>query len=122
MLFGNLTETHEVPREDWVNGPFRILLEAIEEKTGEQCEFVPGYPSHFSNGYFTIRPYCWDFEDENEAQKPNFEIPAENFRLTWYKYPFRGSYSSEKLSPKRWNFLIQSCILSLGAPGKLPNG
>jgi hypothetical protein len=45
--------------------------------------------------------------------KPNFEIPSENFRLTWYKYPFRSSYASEKLTPKRWNDLVQKCIKSL---------
>jgi hypothetical protein len=51
--------------------------------------------------------------DEEEMEKPNFEVPSENFSLTWYKYPFRGSYSSEKLTPKRWNDLIQKCIKSL---------
>jgi hypothetical protein len=100
---------YKVPRESWVEGPFRILLEHIAEKTeGKDTSDVP----HFSNDFFTIRPYYWQDEEE-EFMEPNFEIPSENFELDWYKYPFRNSYSSEKLTPKRWNDLIQKCIASL---------
>ncbi len=109
MLFGNSTEEYSVPRESWMGGPFQILISAIEEKTGEKDY---GYTPHFSNDFFIIRPYyCGDEEDEMD--KPNFEVPSENFRLTWYKYPFRSSYASEKLTPKRWNDLVQKCIKSL---------
>lgn len=72
----------------------------------------PYYDQEFSNDFFTIRPYYWG-EDEDEICKPNFEIPSENFELDWYKYPFRNSYSNEKLTPSRWNDLIQKCIASL---------
>ena len=67
---------------------------------------------NFTNDFFIIRSYYWG-DDEEEMDKPNFEIPSENFKLTWYKYPFRSSYSSEELTPKRWNDLIQKCIESL---------
>ena len=109
MLFGNPTEEFPVPRQSWMSGPFQILMDAITEKTGEKDY---GYTPNFSNDFFTIRSYYWG-DDEDEMEKPNFEIPSENFSLTWYKYPFRGSYSSEKLTPKRWNDLIQKCIKSL---------
>jgi hypothetical protein len=110
MLFGNSTEEYSVPREKWMGGPFQILIDAINEKTGEKDY---GYAPHFSNDFFIIRPYYWGDEEDEEAIKPNFEIPSENFRLTWYKYPFRSSYASEKLTPKRWNSIIQKCIKSL---------
>ena len=110
MLFGNPTQEYPVPREKWMSGPFEILMDAIAEKTGDK-NFI--YSPDFSNDFFTMRSYCWDYEDEEEAIKPNFEVPSENFSLTWYKYPFRGSYSSEKLNPKRWNEIIQKCIKSL---------
>jgi len=109
MLFGNSTEEYSVPREKWMDGPFQILIDAINEKTGEKDY---GYAPHFSNDFFIIRPYYWG-EDENEMELPNFEVPSENFSLTWYKYPFRSSYASEKLTPKRWNDLVQKCIKSL---------
>jgi len=111
MLFGfhNPTEEYSVPREKWMGGPFQILIAAITEKTGEKDY---GYTPHFSNDFFTMRPYYWG-DEEDEMDKPNFEIPSENFRLTWYKYPFRSSYASEKLTPKRWNDLVQKCIKSL---------
>ena len=109
MLFGNPTQEYPVPREKWMGGPFEILMDAIAEKTGDK-NFI--YSPDFSNDFFTIRRHYWG-EDEEEMDKPNFEVPSENFSLTWYKYPFRGSYSSEKLTPKRWNDLIQKCIKSL---------
>ena len=110
MLFGNPTEEYPVPRESWMSGPFQILMDAITEKTGEKDY---GYTPHFSNDFFIIRPYWWGDEEDEEASKPNFEVPSENFSLTWYKYPFRSSYASEKLTPKRWNDLVQKCIKSL---------
>jgi hypothetical protein len=111
MLFGPpISYNNLVPRENWVEGPFSILVDAIKEKTGDK-NF--GWVYDFSNDFFTMRSYCWDCDDEEEMDKPNFEVPSENFSLSWYKYPFRGSYSSEKLNPKRWNDLIQKCIKSL---------
>jgi hypothetical protein len=110
MLFGNPTEEYSVPRENWVSGPFQILIDAITEKTGEKKDY--GYAPHFSNDFFTILPYYWGYE-EDEMNKPNFVIPSENFRLYWYKYPFRSSTANEKLTPKRWNYLVQKCIKSL---------
>ena len=109
MLFGNPTEEYSVPRESWIEGPFQILIDTITEKTGVK-NF--GYTPNFSNDFFTIRSYYWG-EDENEMELPNFEVPSENFKLTWYKYPFRSSYANEKLTPKRWNDIIQKCLKSL---------
>jgi hypothetical protein len=109
MIFGNPTQEYKVPRESWMNGPFQILIDAITEKTGEKDY---GYTPHFSNDFFIMRPYYWGDEEE-EMELPNFEVPSENFKLTWYKYPFRSSYASEKLTPKRWNEIIQKCIESL---------
>ncbi len=95
----------KVPRESWVEGAFSILVSAIQEKTEEES-------LDFSNDFFTIRSYYWG-DDEDEMLEPNFEIPSEDFNLDWYKYPFRNSYASEELTPKRWNDLIQKCIKSL---------
>jgi hypothetical protein len=105
----NNMEIHHVPREAWVEGPFQVLINAIKEKTGSKDY---GYTHAFSNDFFIIRPFYWG-DDEEEMDKPNFEVPSEDFWLHWYKYPFRGSYSSEKLSSKRWNDLMQKCINSL---------
>lgn len=109
ILFGNPTQEYLVPREKWVQGPFEVLMNAILEKTGDK-NFI--YAPNFSNDFFTIRSYYWG-DDEDEMNKPNFEVPSENFKLSWYKYPFRGSYSSEKLNSVRWNFIVQKCIQSL---------
>ena len=139
MLFGNPTQEYPVPREKWIENPYYELCFEIlkiqhpyeindngspksevelkweaEEKEKYHSQFYGSTDVYdFSNDFFTMRSYCWDYEDEEEASKPNFEVPSENFSLTWYKYPFRSSYSSEKLNHKRWNDLIQKCIKSL---------
>lgn len=109
MLFGNPTEEYSVPRKSWMNGPFKILIDAIRKKLGEKDygDILP-----FSNNFFIIRPYYWG-DEEDEMKLPNFEIPSKNFRLYWYKYPFRSSTANEKLTPNSWNDLIQKCIRSL---------
>ena len=137
MLFGNATEEYSVPREKWIETPYYNLCFEIskiqhpyvvndnfskseEELKWEEEEREKYYSQfyestevqNFTNDFFIIRSYYWG-DDEEEMDKPNFEIPSENFKLTWYKYPFRSSYSSEKLTPKRWNDLIQKCIKSL---------
>jgi hypothetical protein len=138
MLLGNSIQEYPVPREKWVSGPFEILCfnihtikhpykvgdmpksqEELEWEQKQKEEYLSQFYGSteccdFSNDFFTIRSYYWG-DDEDEMKKPNFEIPSENFFLTWYKYPFRGSYSSEKLNPKRWNNLIQKCIESLNS-------
>jgi hypothetical protein len=120
MLFGNPTQEYPVPREKWIENPYYELPKSevelkweAEEKEKYHSQFYGSTDVYdFSNDFFTIRSYYWG-EDEEEMDKPNFEVPSENFSLTWYKYPFRSSYSSEKLTPKRWNDLIQKCIKSL---------
>ena len=132
------TQKYPVPREGWIENPYYELCFEIlkiqypyeiddngssksEEELKWEAEEKEKYHSQFygstdvwgfSNNFFTIRSYYWG-EDEEEMDKPNFEVPSENFSLTWYKYPFRGSYSSEKLTPKRWNEIIQKCIRSM---------
>jgi hypothetical protein len=103
-------KTYPINREDaWISGTFCLLLKLIGESIDD-----PNYSaeSEFSNEFFTIRPYYWGDEDD-EIEKPNFEIPSENFSISWYKYPFRTSESNVKITPSLWNDLIQKCIKSL---------
>ena len=104
-----MNELKRVPRESWVEGPFSILIDAIVKKTGVK-NF--GYTPDFFNDFFTIRSYYWG-DDEEEINKPNFEVPSEKFELEWYKYPFRSSYANVEITPQMWNELIQKCLKSL---------
>ena len=44
---------------------------------------------------FLVRPYWWGDDDSPIADLPNFEIPAEDYKLWWYKYPLRDSYANK---------------------------
>lgn len=48
--------------------------------------------------------------------QPNFLFKPTGFRLNWYKYPFRDSYMSPKVTPKQWREIMDKCIESLTAP------
>lgn len=109
MLFGNPVESHEMPYEEWVRPPFDELVERVRDVLGPDAD--EGYVPEFSNEVFVLRPYYWG-EDEGEAAKPNFEVFGE-VRVTWYKYPFRGSYASELLTRSRWRELLRRCMDSL---------
>lgn len=45
--------------------------------------------------------------------KPNFTFKPTGFELSWYKYPFRDSYSSEKLTAKKLVDMMEVCLKSL---------
>ncbi len=101
----NKMKPFPIPRDEtWISGTFHLLLKLIGENYSTDHEF--------SNDVFTIRPYYWG-DEEDEINRANFEIPSENFNISWYKYPFRKSYSSELITPERWYHLIQKCIESL---------
>lgn len=42
--------------------------------------------------------------------QPNFLYKPTGFHINWYKYPFRDSYMSEKISPQKWREIVRSCI------------
>lgn len=75
----------------------------------------PDYHPHihyFDNGIFMINPYYWgDAEDLMEF--PNFIYYEDNIKIRWYKYPFRDSYMSKKLSYEEFCNIIDKCKQSL---------
>lgn len=52
----------------------------------------------FENDVFEIVPYCWCCTDGGckNCNRPNFLYKPDNFSISWYKYPFRDSYSSKE--------------------------
>lgn len=48
---------------------------------------------------------------------PNFHYKPTNFRLDWYKYPLRDSYSNQKIGLKEFKKMIDACISSLPPRG-----
>lgn len=54
-----------------------------------------------------VRPYCWG-EDEEEAEKPNFEFNGVAIR--WYKYPGRGMSCNKAMNPEQWKKWFDECL------------
>jgi hypothetical protein len=47
--------------------------------------------------------------------QPNFLYKPTGFRINWYKYPFRDSYMTPRISGDEWRTIIQHCIKSASA-------
>jgi len=45
--------------------------------------------------------------------KPNFHYKPTDFQIQWYKYPFRDSYTNQKITLKAFSTIIDACIDSL---------
>jgi hypothetical protein len=47
------------------------------------------------------------------ATRPNFLVKKTGFWMTWYKYPLRDAYASEKVSVSGLRAIVRDCISSL---------
>lgn len=75
-----------------------------------------GYGNSFENDTFMIHPYCWCEEDGCkwcEGVAPNFWYKPTDFKIWWYKYPFRGANWTAHISLREFDAMISSCIESL---------
>ncbi|KEI84177.1 hypothetical protein N493_20075 (plasmid) [Clostridium botulinum B2 433] len=66
----------------------------------------------FDNEVFTVRPYCWD-DDEEKAELPNFVYKPTGFEIKWYKYAFRDSYMNQNLTPLQILDIFKKCSESI---------
>jgi len=41
--------------------------------------------------------------------QPNFLYKPTGFKINWYKYPFRDSYMTPKISAKEWKRILTHC-------------
>lgn len=44
--------------------------------------------------------------------RPNFWYKPTNYKIWWYKYPFRDSYANNKISLKTFNKIVSDCMSS----------
>jgi hypothetical protein len=108
----------------------------IEERGGMEKLFIPlvnyvcllvdhkdywgGYIPEFKNDTFEIRGYYWgdcdceeDHVDDCPCVLPNFVHKKTGLELSWYKYPFRDSYSNLPLTEELMSKIVEDCIESL---------
>lgn len=68
----------------------------------------------YENEVFAIRPYWWgDSDDRTEIEAPNFIYKPTDFKIWWYKYPFRGSSMNQDLCIEEIRQIIIKCINSV---------
>lgn len=111
LLFGNSRGEFPVERGEFEN-IFQVLIDELGDKI---------YPL-FKNDVFQFSPYSWDSDcecvgDEHDPDclliRPNFIYYPAKLEISWYKYPFRDSYSNKKFTQKEFFYAILDCINSL---------
>lgn len=103
LIFGHLPKEPVVRVNRSQQGAFQELVMYDWGLTGygypEREEDTPLAYNKEDNSYrasnFIVRPYWWGDDDSPIADLPNFEIPAEDYKLWWYKYPLRDSYANK---------------------------
>ena len=57
--------------------------------------------------------YPEEHKDDCLLVKPNFYYKPTDFKIKWYKYPLRDSYSNRPITLKEFKHIIDDCIKSL---------
>jgi hypothetical protein len=83
-------------------------------------KFPEGSMMHCDCGYDQQAVKYWD-EMGGHAETcrltlPNFLYKPTGFRINWYKYPFRDSYMTPRITPKKWREIVKHCIESVVTP------
>lgn len=117
MAFGNSRGAEPVDRD------LQYQFVGWMEKLGFDCYGIrqeQGADWAFENEVFRIQPYYWgDCECKHmnacdcTASKPNFQFKPTGFRLDWYKYALRDSYSSEPLTKELIDQMFSECERSM---------
>lgn len=102
----------------------RNLLNEVFESFCENFEnYVGGDILHwfdkYENDIFLIRPYSWndclceEENDECDVCGANFIFKPKQFKLSWYKYPFRSPSVNMELSKEDYIKMLEQCIESM---------
>lgn len=86
LVFGNSRGNYPIDRENFDDRFYKVLTKAGYDSYG--CDESENVSPHF-----VVRPYYWG-DDEEEAEKPNFECKELGLEIKWYKYPLRDAYSN----------------------------
>jgi hypothetical protein len=98
----------------------RKVEEALYAELGAKHGVDPHYGAavHCTCGRDTRADEFWTamggHEDDCRLIQPNFLYKPTGFRINWYKYPFRDSYMTPKISAKKWREIVRHCIESAG--------
>lgn len=109
LLFGNSRGEYPVARARYQDD-FVGIIEALGLDGYGFCGENDPRKNEFdgiTTDTFIVRPYYWG-DDEEIAKLPNFEYLPKGFKLCWYKYPLRDSYSNIPLTKELLNEMLDA--------------
>ncbi len=66
----------------------------------------------FENDVFAFTSYCWCMEEGgcHRDEKSNFYYKPMEFKIDWYKYPLRDSYSNKEFTVEEFVKILDHCV------------
>lgn len=113
LIFGNSRGAYPVPRE-WQGLFCARMSEMGFDFYGymERDDVKKTDRGGFENEVFMINPYYWG-DDTDIAMEPNFVFKENDFRIDWYKYPLRDSYSNMDVTFTEFATMLKKCVKSI---------
>jgi hypothetical protein len=98
-MFGNAWGQHEMSEAasgilEWVMKEIELVFWNVNGKEWDRHEDprIPGV---------IFRAYYWG-DDEQEAQKANFQVEGDPLEIRWYKHSCRGLSTNIEYTPEQW--------------------
>lgn len=109
LLFGHSRGNYSVPRK------YEEYFGEMLEELGFDRYGLPLFTEDrtFQNDVFAVRPYWWGDDEDPRSELPNFEYFPMHFKLHWYKYPLRDSYSNLPVQKEMLEEIFEGCKKSL---------
>lgn len=93
-----------VDSKEWQN-----ILNITSSDFYGHTDFCQNDRGGFENEIFSINPYWWGEDNEKEENKANFIYKPTDFKIKWYKYPFRDSYMNQNLNIEQIKSIWRKC-------------
>jgi len=72
-------------------------------------DMASGYKK-FENKTFSTEPYDWGWE--GEGSQVNFHHKPSGYKISWYKYPMRGTTANMDITPEQFTDILWDCVNS----------
>ena len=119
LCFGHSRGNYEVPRDQREEAFYSFLQNNGFDSYGHRTDTkVSETFQSYKNDTFCIRPYYWG-DDPKIYHLPNFEYYPTDLEISWYKYPFRDSYSNRTFSVEEFKEILAKCEESMRVTDEL---
>ena len=112
LIFGHNHETHPIDRGKYETAFVEFLdrIDCDEYGVSYGPTFLRNDRGGVTTDMFEVNPYWWGDEDNTtEINKPNFYFKPTDYKIDWYKYALRDSYTNQELNLEDFKHMLSKC-------------